>query len=232
MGRWLLIIGSIGAHIGLLTWLDHLEERKRGELTAIEMFEATPEKLPEPPPPAEVIPEPEPRPVARQQPAAAAPEQTQQPDQAPPTLDALPDFGLELGGVSGGGGFAVRQGSGARNAPQALGAPKPLPSSGDNPLPKAVDPCQEPPAKPKLLNLPQPAYTESARAAGVEGKVRVSITVDAAGQVTDVKVLQSLGHGLDEAALTAARSARFEAAIRCGKPSSSTFTIAMRFSAS
>ncbi len=231
MGKWALIVGSTLGHVALLVWLDHIEAKTQSELTSIEMFEAVPEEPAEVPPPAAFVPEPVVQPVARKASAPAA-EEARPPDpMAAPSLDALPDFGLELGGVSGGsGGFAVRQGTGAQNRPQALAAPKQLTASND-PLPRAADPCKEGAAKPKLLNLPQPAYTESARTAGIEGKVRISITVDAGGQVTDVQVLQSLGHGLDEAALAAARAARFEAALRCGKPASSTFTISMRFSA-
>ena len=45
-----------------------------------------------------------------------------------------------------------------------------------------------------------PEYTEEARAAAIEGKVRVEITVDASGAIRSVKVLEGLGHGLDEAA--------------------------------
>ena len=231
MGRWSLIVGSLLGHVGLLVWLDHIEAKVQTETTAIEMFEAAQKEPPKPPPPAEVVPEPEPQ-VARAKAAPAPAEAEAPPPDAAPSLDALPDFGLELGGVSGGGGFAVAQGTGPRNAPQTRSVKKELTSATDNPKPTLADPCAEAPAKPKLIHLPQPGYTEAARAAGIEGKVRVSITVDATGQVTDVKVLQSLGHGLDEAALAAARAARFEAAVRCGKPSSSTFTISMRFSAS
>lgn len=231
MGRWSLIIGSTLGHVGLLIWLDHIEAKVQTEQTAIEMFEAAQkEEPPPPPPPAEVAPEPKPE-VSRAKAAEAQPEAAPPPDAAP-SLDALPDFGLELGGLSGGGGFAVAQGTGPRTAQPVRAASKQLTASTDNPKPTLADPCKDAPAKPKLVHLPQPGYTEAARAAGIEGKVRISITVDETGQVTDVKVLQSLGHGLDEAALAAARAARFEAAVRCGKPSSSTFTISMRFFAS
>lgn len=231
MGRWALVVGSALGHVGLVVWLDHIEAKVRTEATSIEMFEAAQPEPAKPPPPAEVVPEPEPE-AARPKLAAAAAEAPAPEEAAQPTLDSLPNLGLELGGVSGGGGFAVQQGTGPRNARPAPVVKKQLSAASENPLPTLPDPCQEAPAKPKLLNLPQPVYTEAARAAGIEGKVRVSITVDQTGKVTEVKVLQSLGHGLDEAALAAARAASFEAAVRCGKPASSTFTIAMRFSAS
>jgi periplasmic protein TonB len=77
--------------------------------------------------------------------------------------------------------------------------------------------------------VPQPLGTEAARAAGIEGKVRVQLTVDETGHVVDVKLLQGLGYGLDEAALAAAKRAEFEPALRCGKPTRATFNISMRF---
>jgi protein TonB len=42
-------------------------------------------------------------------------------------------------------------------------------------------------------------------------------------------VLASLDPGLDEAALVAARAARFEPATRCGEPVDATFTVSIRF---
>jgi protein TonB len=91
------------------------------------------------------------------------------------------------------------------------------------------DGCDDPPAKPKPISIPQPGYTPDAQAAAIEGKVRVQITVDETGKVVAVKLLQGLGHGLDEAALLAARSAMFEPALHCGKPTRATFTLGMRF---
>jgi protein TonB len=49
------------------------------------------------------------------------------------------------------------------------------------------------------------------------------------GQVVSARVLEGLGHGLDDAALEAARAAHFEPAMRCGKPTKTTFVIGMRF---
>jgi protein TonB len=57
----------------------------------------------------------------------------------------------------------------------------------------------------------------------------VELSLDDAGRVTGARVLQGLGHGLDEAALAAARGARFEPATRCGRPVATTFTLAVRF---
>jgi periplasmic protein TonB len=90
--------------------------------------------------------------------------------------------------------------------------------------------CAEPPSKPKPREMQKPEYTEEARTAGIEGKVRVELTVAADGSVRSAKVLESLGHGLDEAALNAVRAASFEPAMNCGKPVEATFVVAIRFS--
>jgi len=69
-----------------------------------------------------------------------------------------------------------------------------------------------------------------ALAAGILGKVRVQLTVDETGRVIEVKLLQGLGYGLDEAALAAARQASFEPALHCGKPERATVRMAFSFS--
>ena len=148
-----------------------------------------------------------------------------------PAAPGIPDFGVSLaggggsgpalgglGGAGGGNGVGNGQGNGVETTHRVLA-----------PASKA-DTCDEPQKKPRPLSVPQPAYTDDARAAGISGRVRVEITVDDRGHVSRVRVLEGLGHGLDEAALAAARAATFEAATRCGKPVHATFTVAMRFS--
>ena len=89
--------------------------------------------------------------------------------------------------------------------------------------------CAEEASRPRPLSMPQPAYTDAARTAAVEGRVRVRITVDGTGTVTGVEVLEGLGHGLDESAIEAVRGARFEPSQRCGTAVEATFTISVRF---
>ena len=233
--RAALIGGSLLAHAGRVVALGGIRAPSAIAATSIEVFESTKS---EPPPPAKVEPTPpepaaqhDPPPRARAAKAAPAPAPETPPAPAPAhALDALPDLGLELGNGGGPGGLALPATPAAAPRPAATSA-KTL-SRGPAPARPAVDACDEPPAKPKLLNLPQPAYTDAARAANVEGKVRIEIVVDEAGKVVSVRALTSLGHGLDEAALTAARAATFEPAVRCGRPSRSTFNVSIRFSAS
>ena len=63
---------------------------------------------------------------------------------------------------------------------------------------------------PVALNRVVPVYPRSARRKGHEGGVTVEICVAADGAVTDAEIVESSGHAeLDEAALGAARTARF-----------------------
>ena len=88
------------------------------------------------------------------------------------------------------------------------------------------DRAQEPsiPAWPRASGLPavlfrvDPAYSEEARKAKYSGTVVLSVEVDAAGQVTDTKVIKSLGMGLDEKAMEAVRQWRFRPGMKDGKP--------------
>lgn len=71
---------------------------------------------------------------------------------------------------------------------------------------------------PTLLFAPQPAYPEAAAQAHIEGIVELELLVDDAGRVTNVKVLQSLGGGLDEVAVESARAFRFSPARAAERP--------------
>ena len=53
-------------------------------------------------------------------------------------------------------------------------------------------------------------YPQAARAAGIEGTVRLRIDISHQGKVTAAKVLSSLGHGCDEEAVRVVQLLRFE----------------------
>jgi protein TonB len=89
--------------------------------------------------------------------------------------------------------------------------------------------CTEEIVKARPLSMVRAAYTESARRAHVEGRVRLELTVDERGDVASALVLHGLGFGLDEAALTAARHLHFTPATRCRRPVAAPFILAMRF---
>jgi TonB family protein len=65
---------------------------------------------------------------------------------------------------------------------------------------------------PQPLAPIEPAYPEAAQEKGIEGEVALVLSIDARGEVTDVVVEKGLPEGLTEAAVAAARRARFRAA--------------------
>ena len=60
-------------------------------------------------------------------------------------------------------------------------------------------------------------YPADARSQGIEADVTVEIVVDETGRVLDAHPLRRVGYGLDDAAVTALRSARFQPAERHGR---------------
>ncbi len=126
------------------------------------------------------------------------------------------DFGVALGNDTGGNG-----GGGGGEGPAT---PAPAPRAAHD-----EEACEGAPTRPRVISMEQPEYPDAAREAEIEGRVRVELHVDETGAVTSARVLEGLGHGLDEAALAAARAARFEPATRCGRPVEATFTVGVRF---
>ena len=224
-------MASLVVHGALAVGVGSIEIKKSRASTAIAYAETKKKKPPEPtkvdPTPAEKTP-PSKALAHRAAPAleAEAPEPLK-PSDSSQAFDAVPDFGVSLtGGINGTGiALPVGYGSPARERTVEKVVRKAAPVAALLPS----DGCDEPAAKPKPISVPQPGYTDDAQAAAVEGKVRVQLTVDETGKVIDVKLMAGLGHGLDEAALAAARRATFEPAQRCGKPTQATFTISMRF---
>jgi TonB family protein len=74
-----------------------------------------------------------------------------------------------------------------------------------------------------------PHYTDPARRAGLEGEVLLEMVVTAEGTVTDVRVLQRLGSGLDERAIAAVQQWQFSPARRHGVPVAVLVEVAVEF---
>src|SRR5438270_6384943 len=68
-----------------------------------------------------------------------------------------------------------------------------------------------------ILYEPNPAYTNEARVLKMEGDVVLEVVFLASGQVQVTRVVSGLGHGLDEAAIQAAKQIRFKPAKRNGQ---------------
>jgi TonB family protein len=70
----------------------------------------------------------------------------------------------------------------------------------------------------EILSRPKPVYTEEARTLRLEGDVVLAVVFEAGGALRISSVARGLGHGLDEAAIDAARKIRFNPARRDGAP--------------
>lgn len=71
---------------------------------------------------------------------------------------------------------------------------------------------------PRAIYHPEPEYSDEARRVHFQGVVSLLIVVEADGHPTHVRVMRSLGMGLDEKALEAVRTWRFEPGTKDGRP--------------
>jgi protein TonB len=219
---------ALHASLGVgVTEIEPTKEPERVAITVVDVPKPKPKpKVEEPPPPP---PPPPPPVVEAPKKAAPKPKVAEAPKAVEAAPVAAPAFGIAMTGGVGMGGIAVPVG-------ESLSAPKEQvkrvaeAKTLVEPKKPASSACDEAASKPRPIVMSRPEYTEQARAAAVEGKVRVELTVDASGAVKNAKVLESLGHGLDEAALRAVQAATFEPAQQCGKPVSATFVVSIRFS--
>lgn len=82
---------------------------------------------------------------------------------------------------------------------------------------------------PTVKTKPDIHRTEAARAAGITGHVRVSLMVDPEGKPSDMKIVEGLGYGLDEEAVSAVAKYTFEPSKRDGVPVKVRCTIEVNF---
>jgi TonB family protein len=120
-----------------------------------------------------------------------------------PVLVNTPSLAPGVGGLGSGGGI----GSGPAR-------------------PMSVGPGITPP---KIISKREPAYSEQARKAKLEGSVLLSLVIDENGKPIDIKVVRSLGMGLDEKAIEAVKQWRFEPGKKDGKPVSIASQIQITF---
>jgi len=71
---------------------------------------------------------------------------------------------------------------------------------------------------PRAIYSPEPEFSEEARKAKYQGVCTLGVVVDAQGRPTNIRVLSSLGMGLDEKAIAAVKTWRFEPAMKDGHP--------------
>ena len=81
----------------------------------------------------------------------------------------------------------------------------------------------------EILFKPKPRYTEEAETLRIQGTVVLEVEFTASNDVRVVRVIQRLGHGLDEAAVRAAEQIRFKPAHRQGVAVDSRVTVQIEF---
>jgi TonB family protein len=82
---------------------------------------------------------------------------------------------------------------------------------------------------PSVLEKQEPQYSEEARLGKLQGAVLLSLVVGEDGQPRDLRVLKSLGMGLDENAVAAVSRWRFAPGTKDGLPVSVKSTIEVNF---
>lgn len=105
------------------------------------------------------------------------------------------------------------------------GDPKGLVIKDDGPIftTKEVD------QRARVLEKPEPSYTESARIFGVRGTVVLRAVFSKTGEVTRVEIIKRLPHGMTERCLAAARAIKFSPALKDGKPVSTWIQLEYNF---
>jgi protein TonB len=82
---------------------------------------------------------------------------------------------------------------------------------------------------PVLVSKVEPEYSEEARKAKYQGTVLLYIEVDPSGRAENVRVLRSLGLGLDEKAMEAVKKWKFKPGYKNGQPVTVVATIEVNF---
>lgn len=72
-------------------------------------------------------------------------------------------------------------------------------------------------SRPRILSKPEPQYTEEARKNQITGVVVLSAVFSETGELTEIKVMNGLSHGLTERAIEAAKLIKFVPAESNGK---------------
>ena len=84
--------------------------------------------------------------------------------------------------------------------------------------------------RPRFKNgLCKPEYPVRAKRLGIEGRVQLEVELRADGTVGEIKVVKSLGFGLDAAAIKAIKNCPFEPGQIAGQPVTTRITVGITF---
>ena len=114
------------------------------------------------------------------------------------------------------------------NKVQATAPPNPSTPAPDQDSPPAIL-LSNGVRAPRAIYEPDPGYSEEARKAMFSGETLLSVVVGVDGLPHDIKNLAPLGYGLDEQALDAVKTWKFEPAMKDGKPVATQIMIEVNF---
>ena len=118
-------------------------------------------------------------------------------------------------GTGTGGGIGPGRAGNVGGGDRILAGPGPSSASGETDYNKVFigrDVTQ----KARILSKPEPQYTESARKYSVTGTVVLRAVFSSSGQVTQIRAVRGLPHGLTLRSIAAARNIRFTPAVKDG----------------
>ena len=138
--------------------------------------------------------------------------------------DPLGRLGIPSNGIGSGGGIGIGANGGVGSGYGAGVGPGPggALNGGAYRIGGGV-------SAPSVLSKVEPEYSEEARKAKWQGTVVVSVIVDELGRPRNVRVLRSLGLGLDQKAVEAVSQWRFKPGLKDGKPVPVWATIEVNF---
>jgi periplasmic protein TonB len=228
-------VSALALHAGVAYGLAKMPIRERPKSSVVEVdVRKAPEvpKLTPPEPPKPPEPEP-PRKVVMKQKLAPPPVTTPPPNTTPkdpPPDPPKPVFGVSESSVTDSdSSFSVPMGNTTMIDPSKsakhTGPVAPLPAGPVGPARSEYKPVSELYIK-SMPDIDSDAcgrtiqYPPEAEQLGIEGDVKLRVSLDEKGHVHDVKVLSGLGHGLDQVAVNALKhKCRFTPAIATdGKP--------------
>ena len=142
------------------------------------------------------------------------------------TVAALGSFGLPEGTSYGNGTGGAH---GRAGSVQSSGFGDESATSGPAVIKVRETPERNSGKSVEIVSKPTPSYTEEARRLRLEGEVLLKVQFLTSGEVRVLKVMQGLGHGLDEQAMQAAEKIKFKPAEHDGKQIDSEATIHIIF---
>jgi periplasmic protein TonB len=126
----------------------------------------------------------------------------------PKSSAVIPSNGTGSGaGIGSGSGGGVGSGTGAGVGPGSGGG-----------MGGGVFRMGQGASQPRVIYGPDPEFSEEARKAKYQGTCVLGVIVDPNGLPTNIRVITSLGMGLDEKAIEAVKTWRFEPAMKDGHP--------------